>query len=158
MQRRFASLLPLGSGGVAVKTHNLHATLVFIGKSAPEQEKAYRAVIAELDFAAMDLTFDTFGWWKMPRVLWVGAKQTPAELIVLVDLINRRLFEATGFVAEKRLFSLHITLARKHPGLAPNWGERAPLVWRADTVALMESRSTSDGVLYRPLLSCRSTR
>lgn len=152
MQQKMASLLPANSKGIPVKTANIHATLVFIGKATLHQEAAYRAAISAIAFPPVDLTLNTFGWWKTPRVLWLGAKNTPSQLNELVALVNQKLNEAAGFIPEKRSFSLHITLARKHPGPTLDWGENAAINWHADTLALVESRATPSGVRYIPLL------
>ncbi|MDR2244802.1 MAG: hypothetical protein LBE15_05280 [Burkholderiales bacterium] len=53
--------------------------------------------------------------------MWAGPKETPAALIALVEDIHA-LLQPCGFTPETRPFRAHITLRRKYPGQAPDWG------------------------------------
>lgn len=136
--------------GSLVHPANLHATLAFIGTTSFAQEQNYMQVVNTLGFSSFDLRLDILGWWKKPRVLWVGSQITPPSLMTLVQQLNEKL-ALYGFVPEKRNFALHITLARKYPAPVPVHYDFPPISWRADTIALVESRSTTQGVRYLPL-------
>jgi len=160
LQRALAALVEGERGGVAVPAANVHMTLLFLGASTDAQETFYRAALRELSFAPFTLGIDRFGWWRKPRVVWAGPNETPPELAALARQVEKA-FDLASPPASREIpaaeprdtpFAAHITLLRKHPGPAPAWGNRAPLFWKADTVALVESVRVAGGVRYRPLL------
>lgn len=134
-----------------MRSENLHLTLAFLGNSNAQQEACYRHALSDLKFSPMALDIEQMGFWREPRILWASTKETPAALIALVENIHT-LMQPYGFIPETRPFRAHITLKRKYPSPAPDWGMRPPVRWLADTVALVWSQSTRQGVCYRPLL------
>jgi len=159
VQRELAALAADVSLGVSVSPGNLHLTLAFLGSSSAQQEACYRRALSGLPglrFPPMALDVDRLGFWREPRILWAGPKEAPAALLALVDDLNA-LLRPCGFTPETRPFQAHITLKRKFPGPAPAWGTRPPVRWLADTVALVWSQSTPQGVRYQPLLRIPAT-
>jgi 2'-5' RNA ligase len=132
-------------------------TLAFLGRSSVQQEACYRQALSGLKFAPMALAIDQMGFWREPRILWAGLKETPAVLTALVEEIHT-LLQPCGFVPETRPFRAHITLKRKYPGPAPDWGMRPSVRWLADTVALVWSQNTPRGVCYRPVFRIAATK
>jgi 2'-5' RNA ligase len=151
VQRELTALIPDGAHGVSVRPENVHLTLAFLGNSSAAQEASYRRVLSSLKFTAVALDIQCLGFWREPRILWAGPKETSAALVTLVEDIHALLWPC-GFTPEPRPFHAHITLKRKYPGPAPDWGMRPPVRWLADTVALVWSHSTPQGVCYKPLL------
>jgi 2'-5' RNA ligase len=139
-----------------VPPENLHLTLVFIGNSNAAQEACYRRALLKLKFAPVALDIDHMGFWREPRILWAGPKETPTALVALVEGIQT-LLQPCGFSPEPRPFRAHVTLKRKCSGPTPDWGELSPVRWFADTVALVWSQSTPRGVRYQPLLRIVAT-
>ncbi|MCL2298161.1 MAG: RNA 2',3'-cyclic phosphodiesterase [Proteobacteria bacterium] len=151
VQRELAAVVADEPRGVPVRSENLHLTLAFLGNSNAQQEACYRRALASLAFTPIMLDIHQMGFWREPRILWTGPKETPAALIALVENLHA-LLQSCGFVPDTRPFRAHITLKRKYPGPAPDWGMRPPVRWLADTVALVWSQSTPRGVSYQPLL------
>ncbi len=137
-------------GGRLVPAEHLHLTLAFLGATPESKEAAYRAALDGLAFAPFELRLDVLGWWRGPRVLWLGAASMPPELLRLAAEVNARL-ASRGYRPETRPFAAHVTLVRKHPGPAPAFGTRTPVRWHADRVALVESAAEPAGTHYRPL-------
>jgi len=151
VRQQLQSLQSRISCGTPVIADNLHATLIFFGTTPQHQEQRYAQIIRALDFAPFTLTLDTLGWRKKPRVLWAGCQTMPDALPALVQNLNERL-ALCGFMPEDRPFALHVTLARKYSQpLADEHRAIPAITWRADTIALVESRSTAHGVRYLPL-------
>ena len=152
VQRQLQSLQTHISGGVPVAADNLHATLAFLGAMSHHQEQLYAQAIRALDFAPCTLMLDTLGWWKKPRALWAGCQTMPDALLALVQDLNEKLAPC-GFTPEDRPFTLHVTLVRKYARTIADEHRAIPAIaWRADTVALVESRGTAHGVRYLPLV------
>jgi len=156
VQREWAVLAAEAPHGVPVSPGNLHLTLAFLGSSSLQQEARYRRALSGLRFAPIALDIGCLGFWREPRILWAGPKETPVALAALVEDINV-LLRPCGFIPETRPFQAHITLKRKFPGPAPDWGTRSSVRWLADTVALVWSQSTPQGVYYQPLLRIPAT-
>jgi 2'-5' RNA ligase len=129
----------------------MHLTLAFLGSSSAQQEVCYRRALLGLKFATIALDIHQLGFWREPRILWAAPKETPDALIALVENVHT-LLQPCGFIPETRPFRAHITLKRKCSEPAPDWGMRSSIYWLADTVALVCSQSTPQGVSYRPLL------
>jgi len=98
-----------------VHERDFHITLTFLG---PANENIMTSLIKQLEQELKEKPFDlnittvhTFGALKQPRVLWLGIKATKTlnNLQQLVDSIA----EQHGFPREKRLYTPHITLAKK---------------------------------------------
>lgn len=145
-----ASMAQAAAGRRAVKSDNLHLTLVFLGSTDADRLACYERALSDLEVMPLTLTLDRFGYWPRPRVLWLGASHPPLNLIALVLDLNRRL-ESCGFTPERRPYSPHITLARKFPGPAPKQPPAEPLIWAADHIVLAESVREEDGTRYRVL-------
>ena len=110
---------------------------------------AYEAALTDLAVPSLELILDRYGYWPRPRILWLGSSH-PAELYELVAELHRRL-RGCGFTPERRAFQAHITLARKFSGPAPTRPPVAPIHWRVNEVALVESQSSPEGSRYRVL-------
>jgi 2'-5' RNA ligase len=151
VQRELAALIPDRSYGTPVRPENVHLTLAFLGSSSAQQETCYRHALLSLKFALIALDIHQLGFWREPRILWAAPKETPDALVALAKN-TQALLRPCGFIPEPRPFRAHITLKRKCSKPAPDWGMRPPVRWLADTVALVCSQSTPQGVSYRPLL------
>lgn len=128
----------------------LHVTLVFLGATDADRLAAYEAALADLQVPEVELILDRYGYWPQSRILWLGSSQTPPELYELVAELHRRL-RCCGFTPEARAFQAHVTLARRFLGPIPAEPSVAPVHWRVNDVALVESVSTLQGACYEIL-------
>ena len=147
-RRQLAALAARVAGRQRTPDANLHLTLVFLGATDPARLSAYETALADFTPPTLALTLDRYGYWPQPRILWLGSSHTPPELYALVADLHQRL-RGCGFTPERRAFQAHITLARNHPG--PALAERpvAPICWRINQVALVESRRQDRGSAYQ---------
>ncbi|SET99047.1 RNA 2',3'-cyclic phosphodiesterase [Paenibacillus sp. NFR01] len=141
----------------ASRTHreDYHITLQFLGDTAesaiPALVAAMREVAAESGPFVLSLDgLGSFGQDDAPRVLWAGISGERDEL----SRLQRRVTEATaplGFIAEKRPYAPHITLARKFRGVRPleegavaaAGDALAPSEWTADRIVIYETQMHS---------------
>lgn len=97
-------------------TQQIHLTLKFIGNCNGEDEKriieAVENTLARHN--AFDMDFNRtglFGSRYKPRVMWLGMKETPAELLALSEDILS-VFDSIGFNRTSENFVPHLTLCR----------------------------------------------
>ena len=106
-----------GSGVAArwVEPDNLHLTVRFIGDVADRDVPAVLTALQRpVPIEPFEIVFGTCGVFPPggpPRVIWIGLRQGLEPLTRMHEEFNRRL-QPLGFIAEKRAFSAHLTLAR----------------------------------------------
>jgi 2'-5' RNA ligase len=138
------------SEGRIVPAENLHLTLAFLGSVS-------RTRLPVLDEIAQDglvLTLDTVEHWRRPHILCATSTDAPPGVATLAKALRRAL-TAEGFSLDlKTPFRPHVTVARKvtHP-LEPR--ALAPVTWRFDDFALVQSLSSGGGSSYTPLARYR---
>lgn len=150
IRQQIAALAASAAGRRRVRDDNLHLTLVFLGATPAERLIAYQTALTDLPVPALDLVLDRYGYWRQPRILWLGCRETPPPLQALVADLHQRL-RACGFIPERRAFQPHITLARQFAGPIPTYPSAAPLRWPVGKVALVESILEQTGVRYQVL-------
>jgi len=126
---------------------DLHLTLVFLGRVAPERLECVKQVAASI--AAEPFSFELIrtGYWKRPRILWCSPEQTPASLSQLVHDLQQGAVSC-GFQPEQRTYKPHVTLARK-ASHADNYLLESGIIWRPKEFVLAGSHSGSDAPRYR---------
>ncbi|MFN0151629.1 MAG: RNA 2',3'-cyclic phosphodiesterase [bacterium] len=144
----------------------IHLTLKFLGEIEPARVEAVKEALARHvgERGAFDFTLAGVGGFPAlarPRVLWAGVSDGAPAVVALAERVEGAL-EPLGFPREARRFTPHVTIGRvkDSPARAPrNWGERfgaaaslEPLAVRAETLVLFESRLSSSGARYSPLL------
>lgn len=144
----------------------MHLTLKFLGEIEPERADAVKAALGKLgwDRGAFEFTLAGIGGFPSlarPRVLWAGVTDGAAAVAALAERVEAAL-EPLGFPREDRRFTPHLTIGRVKDaggGGPRGWGERfgaaarlAPSVVRAEAVVLYQSRLSSSGARYAPLL------
>lgn len=116
----FDSYQPLLSFKKWVHPADYHITLAFLGHPPEEhflQELHNRLETAVPLLERFDLQADhigTFGNQLVPRIFWVGLKDSP-----FLQKLQKQVYEAcivTGFELDKKPFLPHITVARKWNG------------------------------------------
>ena len=130
----------------AVIPENLHMTLNFIGSLPVDQIDALARSLDEVHCPPFSMQVNTSGYFSRPKVAWLGLENIPPEL--------RQLEQLTGACVEtcvddyqRMTFRPHITLFRKAKAPVPL---NAPLAinWPVNSFALLESKSTPEGVRY----------
>ncbi|MET0025925.1 MAG: RNA 2',3'-cyclic phosphodiesterase [Sedimenticola sp.] len=136
-------------GGRQLHPEDLHITLVFLGMVEADE---YDCVVNAADRVAgqpFRFSIDRVDYWKRPRVLWCGPSETPAAMTELVQNLQQQL-SVCGFEPEKRVYSPHVTLARKaHPVDA--YPLEAPLPWEVEEFALVVSQGGREPPHYNVL-------
>jgi 2'-5' RNA ligase len=122
----------------AVPTHNLHATLVFLGNQPIERIRSIEMAgdRAGRDSTAFDLVLDRFGWFSRARAVWLGAEAIPGGR-ALVSKLHQAL-SGIDIETDARPWTPHVTLfrnVRRQPALP----QPEPLAWRTTSFALIES-------------------
>jgi 2'-5' RNA ligase len=136
--------------GKAVHLDNLHITLAFLGYVSDEQRACADAVADAISLTPFNLRFDQVGWFKRPKVLWLGTNETPDALIQLVANLNRGL-RGCDIMLDERPFAAHLTLMRKVREF--NEMEIEPIDWHVDRFCLVESFTHPEGVEYKVVKS-----
>lgn len=170
--RTTAGLRPKIKKGVRwVSPDNMHLTLRFLGESDPERlEELQEKLQSLMDQPAFELKFTTFGvfpTWKTPSVIWLGFEENN-ELKHLQHTIETYTREC-GFLAEKKAFHPHLTLARVKRPPALSIADQikhlfketpAPLIppFQADHVVLFQSILSPQGAQYKALQTIKLSR
>ena len=136
--------------GRAVSRDNLHITLVFLGSTAAERRACIEQALDRVKIPGFTLQLDQLGYWRKPQVLWAGGDTVPAPLSALVE-------EAVAAAArcgtrlDVRPFHPHLTLFRKVRKPPRHLPVVAPILWPADSFAMVESVTAAGGVCYKVL-------
>jgi len=145
---RVAALVPPGQGRPQ-RPDQLHLTLVFLG-SVPEQRlECVRTVAAGATGTPITVALDRLEHWRRPRVLCLTPSAVPMPLASLVEQLRCSL-AGQQLPTESRPYRPHLTLARKVARFeGPTDVE--PLLWRAESITLVESKTDRKGSRYEPL-------
>ncbi len=143
---RWAAEVQRSSGGRATREETIHLTLAFLGEADPD--KASRAA-KRVQGRAFELPIDAAKYWKHNRIVWVGPKEMPFQLMNLAVRLQGELGK-DGFVLEERPFAAHITLVRKAsvPEAIPPLPE---LSWPAREFVLVRSIPDRKGSRYETI-------
>jgi len=129
-----------------VKNNNLHLTLHFIGNTSIAEMKCLDRQARGFDAEPFELTLDCSGYFKKPKVIWIGCKSVPQVLYDLHGNLGGQIAQC-AYTPETRPFSPHITVARKiiePPGPIPF----EPVPWQVNQFVLVKSISVPGGVRY----------
>jgi 2'-5' RNA ligase len=141
--------LPPGLGRL-VAGENLHITLVFLGSTPALRQACIEEALAGIDKPGFNLRLDRLGYWRQPRVLWVGGEITPPPLAALVQAL-RDAAARCGCEVEARPFQTHLTLCRKVRTMPRDLPAMEPISWPVQSFVLVESVTAADGAVYRIL-------
>lgn len=154
-----------------VNAQNIHLTLRFLGESNPQQIESLKLDLQHLaqkhqPFALQLQGLGCFPNMRKPSVLWTALHGDLEQLQALQQEVET-LSQKAGFVAEKRAFQPHVTLARversassaevhrlgswveqvRHSHLAKDWSASLPIA----QIALVHSTLTPGGSIYKTL-------
>lgn len=133
--------------GKKVPKERLHLTLVFLGDTPQETVDDLLQTAAQIDHPAFELTLDSIGYFKRPRILWVGPSAPPNSVFILHQKIAA-IVQACGLSLPPEEFKPHITLARKAER-PDDIDHCRSLNWRVEEFCLVESHVTESGPEYR---------
>ncbi|OLO12242.1 2'-5' RNA ligase [Chromohalobacter japonicus] len=142
-------------GGYPLPAENMHITLAFLGGVDASRLEALVDLTRAWPALDGEWTLDRLGHFPQPRIVWAGSRTPNAELTTL----NAELWRALGrhgFTSPQRDFTPHVSLVRQADRAAPESRLPAPLRWRFDHLALVESKLDDDGSRYRTLADNRS--
>ena len=135
--------------GRAVKSANLHLTLLFLGSVDTQHFDDVITLGNGVCTPGFALSFDHLGYWKKPQVVWAGVSQTPEELSGLVSQL-RQSWKALGFTAEQRAYVPHLTLFRKVIK-RPQLMKIEMIPWYMNDFVLVKSVLSQTGAQYEIL-------
>lgn len=133
----------------AVTAENLHATLHFIGSISIPVLQALEASLDSVQCQSFDMTVSTTGCFPRSRVFWLGLKEIPPKLNELEQqtlVCVQQSIEGYQSIP----YRPHITLFRKAK-VSQELDVLAEINWRVKSFALVESKSSSEGVQYHVL-------
>jgi len=121
-----------------VPTHNLHATLVFLGNQLGERLPSIVSAAEDVGqtTGAFELLLDRFGWFARPRVVWLGGEAV-APGRALVSALRKKM-ASLEIELDPRPWNPHVTLFRS-VNRRPSLREPEPLTWCVRSFALIES-------------------
>ena len=144
-------------------SHSWHVTLKFLGATWPRLVETVRAAVTTVakGTPAFESELTSVGAFPSPtraRVLWVGLDDSAGILTNVARRLDDELSD--DFVAEKRAFTPHLTLARLTP--PRNLREFAPELegmpvpsrrFRVDRLVLYQSHLSPRGATYEAVFS-----
>lgn len=134
-----------------VKKSNLHMTLEFLGEVSAEDQQGLIEKAGKIAEESFDIELTRVGFWKKPKILFIGTTRVPVALQQLVKSI-RKLVKQQGLKPDTREYKPHVTVARKAKKVVVPL-ETINIKWTADRFALVVSESTTNGIVYRVLES-----
>lgn len=140
-----------GLPGRHVPVENWHVTVAFLGEVDADRQACVESVVDGLQSAPFALELDVYGHWPRPQVVWLGAKVCPEPLRKLVQVLGQGL-RACDVPTDDRPFAVHMTVLRKVRE-RPRLPRSESLVWRVESLALVESELSSAGSVYRVVRS-----
>ncbi len=126
---------------------NIHLTLHYIGPVSEEDMECLIDAAKEVEGSPFKLGLDRLGYFKRPKVLWLGCEETPAGYIELLEQLAEKIADC-GFKMDERENRPHVTLRRKVPR-PKEYADIKTIEWEVDQFVLVESVSIKGGVSYQ---------
>jgi RNA 2',3'-cyclic 3'-phosphodiesterase len=137
--------------GRLVSYSNIHLTLAFLGQQPTAVLPAAKTILTHLTSSPVTLRLDRVGYFARNRIAWAGMHSVPEALLRLQEELASAL-QRHGIASDsQQAFKPHITLARD-ASLPPDL-LFTPIEWRASQVALVQSTTQAEGVIYQVLAS-----
>jgi len=139
----------------------LHITLRFIGDVPSNVANDIAETLPAMHGPALQVSLEGVGSFDRRgkvHTLWAGVR--PRDGLETLHKKIDRVLVALGLPSEARAYLPHITLARLNApqervaGFLAAHAGLASLPFRIDEFSLFESLGTSDGRVYRPVLTC----
>ncbi|MCT8469148.1 RNA 2',3'-cyclic phosphodiesterase [Chromohalobacter canadensis] len=159
LRERLASLasrLQHHCGGRTPVADNLHLTLGFIGNVPAAETASLQTLTERLTLPAGEWTLDRYGYFRKPRLAWLGGPPTPT-----LNLWHARLddaLKASGRpLPDWHDYRPHITLLRHAEKAPPATLEAPEWAWPLTRLTLVESILDGTRPVYRVLAECPAT-
>nr|WP_164999532.1 RNA 2',3'-cyclic phosphodiesterase [Salinicola tamaricis] len=143
-------------GGYPLPAQNMHITLAFLGSVDASRLAALLELTRAWPAPQGEWTLDRLGHFPQPRIVWAGS-QTPDPALLALHAELWQALARHGFTAPQRDFTPHVSLVRRADRAAPDSRLPAPLRWRFDHLALVESQLGEGGSRYRTLACSHGT-
>jgi 2'-5' RNA ligase len=128
---------------------HLHMTLLFLGNISIHQLQTLQQIAKTIPAKKFALKLDIVGYWKHNHIIYIRAKEFPAELFSLTDSLKIALSES-GFIFDNRTYKPHITILRKTICHISTTMIK-PIQWYVNQWFLIQSQPAHNGVEYIPL-------
>ena len=132
---------------------NLHLTLHYIGPVGEEDMACLSDAAQKVEGIPFKLALDRMGYFKRPRVLWLGCEKTPKGYVALLKQLAEKIADC-GFVMEERISIPHVTLQRK-VSRPEEYVDIKTIEWEVEQFVLVESLTIKGGVSYQVVESYR---
>jgi len=132
--------------GRQVPGYNWHLTLHFIGNTTIDEKHCLDRQANKVGEKPFELILDRTGFFKKPKVFWLGSHHVPGRLYELQENLGKEI-SCCDYQPETRPYSPHVTVARKVSKEPPVMSIE-PIKWFIDQFALVESVSVPQGVRY----------
>lgn len=150
MLHRPVSRPAASSAARPVARDNLHLTLCFLGDLDAQQSAALCAQLDAIEYPAFELQLQTPGYFKQPRIAWLGLKTSAPALAQFVMRLNTAVCRVLPDFRAPNNFIAHVSLLRNASTATPD--ELPELInWPVKDFVLVESVNRSDAVEYRVL-------
>jgi 2'-5' RNA ligase len=150
--------LPVTEAGChLIHPDNLHLTLHYIGVVSEDELACLSREVGTLQSASFKLILDHLGYFKRPRVLWLGCRVIPEGYNELLRQLADKI-DGCGFKMEMGS-TPHVTLRRKVLS-AELVTDIEQIEWQVAQFALVQSLSVEGAVRYQllekyPLIDAR---
>jgi RNA 2',3'-cyclic 3'-phosphodiesterase len=147
MVQRLTSIQGVQNQGRLVNPNNLHMTLHFLGNIDVDRIDCFIEQAKSVTLNPFELCLNKAGYFKKPRVLWLGSEDIPVQLIQLQQDLEKALNHC-GYISERRKYHPHVTVARK---IVKPVAEQSieSIKWSVDEFVLVKSLTHPAGVEYR---------
>ncbi|HEC84726.1 MAG: RNA 2',3'-cyclic phosphodiesterase [Candidatus Parabeggiatoa sp. nov. 2] len=132
--------------GKIVPPENWHITLAFLGEIDRQVKQCVQQVATTVQASRFSLSLDKLDYWAKPRILWLGASETPEALQGLVATLSSGLQDC-GYRPDTRPFQAHFTLMRK-AARTKTLPPVTPLAWAVEDFCLVRSILDFKGARY----------
>ncbi len=147
LHQRYLTMQGLQGQGRPLQNANLHITLHFLGNVALDEIDCFIDRARRVITHAFSLKLTHTGYFKKPKIVWIGMDDVPQELSRLHASLAKQIRHC-GFKPEQRPYCPHVTMARKVTR-DPGDSEIQPITWQVDRFVLIRSESVAEGVRYR---------
>lgn len=142
---QFLKTIPANNGHI-VPRHNWHMTLHFVGNTSFAERNCLHSQAQKLRSRAFDLVIDQSGFFKKPKVFWLGCQNKPELLFDLQNDLGKEISHCE-YQPETRPYSPHVSVVRKFSEQPPVMSIE-PIKWSVDKFVMVESVSVPQGVRY----------
>ncbi|MCW8888848.1 MAG: RNA 2',3'-cyclic phosphodiesterase [Gammaproteobacteria bacterium] len=134
-------------GGRLMSSANLHLTLYYIGSVNEREVICLKRAAERVAGRGFKLALNRLGYFKRPKVLWLGCKEIPDQYGELLNLLSEEIAQC-GFKIEVEGKQPHVTLRRKVSKPETDTGIET-IEWQVEQFVLVESVSVEGGVQYQ---------